>query len=188
MVSLLDRECSIQRRHQKVIEEAPSAWLSAELREKMSATAVSIGNLLSYESAGTVEFIIDVDTAEFFFLEVNTRIQVEHPITEETTGLDVVALQLYVASGGRLGDLDNFENGRAPQRGHAIECRLCAEDPIRDFLPDLGTILRWTPASERPNRHNIMEFDTQQAFATRIKSWADQTMSCFSRGRRQGHL
>jgi acetyl/propionyl-CoA carboxylase alpha subunit len=148
VVSLLDRECSIQRRHQKVIEEAPSPWLSAEMRTKMSETAIAIGTLLKYESAGTVEFIIDVDTAKFYFLEVNTRIQVEHPITEETTGVDIVALQIYVAAGGLLDDLDYFQNGIAPQVGHAIECRLCAEDPSRDFLPDLGTILRWTPATE----------------------------------------
>ncbi|CZR54818.1 related to methylcrotonyl-coa carboxylase alpha chain, mitochondrial precursor [Phialocephala subalpina] len=148
VVSLLDRECSIQRRHQKVIEEAPSPWLSAELRSRMSETAISIGDLLKYESAGTVEFIIDVETAEFFFLEVNTRIQVEHPITEETVGLDIVALQIYAASGGKLDDLEYFENGSPPQVGHAIEVRLCAEDPLRDFLPDLGVIQRWTPASE----------------------------------------
>ena len=95
----------------------------------MSKTAIEIGNLLRYESAGTVEFIVDVDTAKFYFLEVNTRIQVEHPITEETTGVDIVALQIYVASDGRLDDLGYFSNGLAPQVGHAIECRLCAEDP-----------------------------------------------------------
>jgi len=148
VVSLLDRECSIQRRHQKVIEEAPSPWLSPQLRKKMSETAILIGELLEYESAGTVEFIVDVDTAKFYFLEVNTRIQVEHPITEEITGVDIVALQVYIANGGRLDDLGYFENRMAPQVGHAIECRLCAEDPSRDFLPDVGTIRRWTPASE----------------------------------------
>lgn len=147
VVSLLDRECSIQRRHQKVIEEAPSPWLSANMRKEMSDTAIAIGKLLGYESAGTVEFIVDVETSKFYFLEVNTRIQVEHPITEETTGVDIVALQIYIASGGRLDTLGYFQNGMAPQVGHAIECRLCAEDPNRDFVPDLGTIRRWTPAS-----------------------------------------
>lgn len=147
VVSLLDRECSIQRRHQKVIEEAPSPWLTEELRVKMSNTAVAIGKLLKYESAGTVEFIVDVQTSEFFFLEVNTRIQVEHPITEETTGVDMVELQLFVATGGDLNDTGYFENGRAKQVGHAIECRLCAEDPARDFLPDHGFIRLWSPAS-----------------------------------------
>ncbi|KAN0091870.1 Carbamoyl-phosphate synthase L chain, ATP binding domain containing protein [Hyaloscypha variabilis] len=149
VVSLLDRECTIQRRHQKVIEEAPSPWLSIELRQAMSKTAMHIGKLLRYVSAGTVEFIVDVDTAKYYFLEVNTRIQVEHPITEETTGTDIVALQVYVASGGSLDELGYFDdNGLSPQAGHAIECRLCAEDPSRDFYPDLGTIQRWTPASE----------------------------------------
>ena len=162
VVSLLDRDCSIQRRHQKVIEEAPSPWLSPELRKRMSSTAVSIGNLLGYESAGTVEFIVDVETSEFFFLEVNTRIQVEHPITEETTGLDIVALQIYVASGGKLDDLDYFVDGVAPQVGHAIECRLCAEDPSRDFLPDLGVIRRWTSASDilPPSQTKHVRFET----------------------------
>lgn len=148
VVSLLDRECSIQRRHQKVIEEAPSPWLSSDLRKQMSTTAILIGTLLEYESAGTVEFIVDIDTAQYYFLEVNTRIQVEHPITEEVVGLDIVALQLYIAGGGRLDDLGYFNEGMAPQVGHAIECRLCAEDPSRDFMPDLGTIVRWTPATE----------------------------------------
>ncbi|KAH8652652.1 carbamoyl-phosphate synthase L chain, ATP binding domain-containing protein [Tricladium varicosporioides] len=146
VVSLMDRECSIQRRHQKVIEEAPSPWLKPALRQRMSATAISIGKLLGYESAGTVEFIVDIDTEEFFFLEVNTRIQVEHPITEETTGVDIVGLQIFVASGGCLEDSGYFRNGNAPQIGHAIECRLCAEDPSRDFMPDLGFVRQWKPA------------------------------------------
>ena len=148
VVSLLDRECSIQRRHQKVIEEAPSPWLSPDMRKQMSTTAILIGKLLEYESAGTVEFIVDINTANYYFLEVNTRIQVEHPITEEVVGLDIVALQVYIAGGGRLDDLGYFKNGIAPQVGHAIECRLCAEDPARDFMPDLGAIIRWTPATE----------------------------------------
>jgi len=148
VVSLMDRECSIQRRHQKVIEEAPSPWLKPHLRQKMSATAIEIGKLIGYESAGTVEFIVDVQTEEFFFLEVNTRIQVEHPITEETTGHDIVGLQIFVASSGRIDDLDCFPDGNSPQVGHAIECRLCAEDPSREFMPDLGFIRLWIPASK----------------------------------------
>ncbi|EON63139.1 hypothetical protein W97_02366 [Coniosporium apollinis CBS 100218] len=148
IVSLMDRECSIQRRHQKIIEEAPSPWLKPALRQKMSETAVAIGKLLDYESAGTVEFIVDVETTEFFFLEVNTRIQVEHPITEETTGVDIVGLQIFVAGGGHLDDLGYWHDGMAPQVGHAIECRLCAEDPSRDFMPDLGFLRQWKTASE----------------------------------------
>ena len=120
-ISLYERECSIQRRHQKVIEEAPSPYITPQLRAKMSAAATELGRLLKYEGAGTVEFIVDVKTGGFYFLEVNTRvqvvhhlksclIQVEHPITEETTLVDIVALQIYVASGGLLNDLPYLLN------------------------------------------------------------------------------
>lgn len=139
--TLFERECSIQRRHQKVIEEAPCPWLSPELRVLMSEAAKTIARLLSYENAGTVEFMVDVETSKFYFLEVNTRIQVEHAITEETTGTDMVALQIFVASGGNLNDVPALKDLR--QSGHAIECRLCAEDPNRDFLPGSGPILNW---------------------------------------------
>ncbi len=145
VISLFERECSVQRRHQKIIEEAPSPWLDQPTRDKMSQAAITIGKLISYEGAGTVEFIIDVNTKQFYFLEVNTRIQVEHPITEETTGLDIVALQIYITAGGRIAELTPLN--QLVQNGHAIECRLCAEDPVRDFMPDLGRIWRWTPAT-----------------------------------------
>lgn len=141
VVTLFDRECSIQRRHQKIIEEAPCLWLSDNLRSSMSEAAKTLGRLLSYENAGTVEYIVDVDKQKYYFLEVNTRIQVEHAITEETTGTDLVALQLYVASGGNLNDIPALEDLR--QSGHAIECRLCAEDPHQNFMPGSGTILNW---------------------------------------------
>jgi acetyl/propionyl-CoA carboxylase alpha subunit len=179
VVSLLDRECSIQRRHQKVIEEAPSPWLSSDLRKAMSKTAIHIGKLLGYTSAGTVEFIVDVDTAKYYFLEVNTRIQVEHPITEETTGTDIVALQVYVASGGSLDDLNYFRDGMSPQVGHAIECRLCAEDPSRDFYPDLGTIQRWTPASEvlTTSRNEYARFDTGVQTGSQVSVYFDSLMA-----------
>lgn len=104
-ISLFERECSIQRRHQKVIEESPSPYMTPSLRQKMSDAATELGRLLKYEGAGTVEFIVDAKTGGFYFLEVNTRVQVEHPITEETTRVDVVALQIYVASGGLLKNL-----------------------------------------------------------------------------------
>jgi acetyl/propionyl-CoA carboxylase alpha subunit len=142
VLTLFDRECSIQRRHQKIIEEAPCPWLSPELRASMSETARVLGELLSYESAGTVEFIVDISTCKYYFLEVNTRIQVEHAITEEITGVDVVALQIYVARGGRLEELDALKNLQI--NGHAIECRLCAEDPNNNFLPVSGTIVNWS--------------------------------------------
>ncbi|PVH72832.1 hypothetical protein DL98DRAFT_659826 [Cadophora sp. DSE1049] len=179
VVSLLDRECSIQRRHQKVIEEAPSPWLSDELRKAMSKTAIQIGKLLNYVSAGTVEFIVDVNTSKYYFLEVNTRIQVEHPITEETTGTDIVALQVYVASGGSLDVLGYFQDGLAPQVGHAIECRLCAEDPSRDFYPDLGTIRRWTPASAvlPRSRDACSRFDSGIETGSQVSVYFDSLMA-----------
>jgi acetyl/propionyl-CoA carboxylase alpha subunit len=139
---LLDRECSIQYRYQKVIEEALSPWLLLDLCEQMSKTGILIGNLLEYKSAGIVEFIIDINTAKYYFLEVNTRIQVRHPITEEVVGLDIVALQIYIASRGRLDDLGYFNDEMAPQVRYAIKYCLYAKDPFRDFMPDLGTIVR----------------------------------------------
>ena len=144
VVSFWERECSIQRRHQKVIEETPCLWLTQDKRRAMSATARKIGEILKYEGAGTVEFVVDVVSGKFYFLEFNTRLQVEHPITEEVTGFDLVALQLFVAAGGSLASLTNLRS--IPQNGHAIECRLCAEDPQRDFFPEHGTIRLWRPA------------------------------------------
>lgn len=179
VVSLSDRECSIQRRHQKIIEEAPSPWLSADLRKEMNKKAIDIGKLLNYESAGTVEFIVDVKAAKFYFLEVNTRIQVEHPITEETSGLDIVGLQIYVAGGGRLDDTGYFTNGVAPQVGHAIECRLCAEDPYRDFVPDVGVIRRWTPASKilPASRSEYARFETGIETGSQISIYFDSLIA-----------
>jgi acetyl/propionyl-CoA carboxylase alpha subunit len=145
VISLFDRDCSLQRRHQKVIEEAPCSFLTPEIRKHMGEVAVKIANLINYDGAGTVEFILDIPTGQFYFLEVNARLQVEHPITEEITGLDLVALQIYVASGGRLRDLPVLAD--LSPRGHSIEARLCAEDPQRDFFPSLGRIALWRPAS-----------------------------------------
>ncbi|KAF2035284.1 hypothetical protein EK21DRAFT_107408 [Setomelanomma holmii] len=144
VVSLWDRDCSVQRRHQKVIEEAPCPWLSDDMRKRMSASATRIAELIGYECAGTVEFVVDVVAEKYYFLEVNARLQVEHPITEEITGVDLVSLQLYVASGGRLDDLEPLQ--KVARRGHAIECRLCAEDAHRDFFPEHGTVKVWQPA------------------------------------------
>ncbi|KAE8373929.1 carboxyl transferase domain-containing protein [Aspergillus bertholletiae] len=141
VVSFLDRDCSVQRRHQKVIEETPCPFLSDETRRKMSATAVRIAKLIGYENAGTVEFVVDVTSGKFYFLEVNARLQVEHPITEEVTGFDLVSLQLFVAAGGKLQGLPTVT-----QQGHAIECRLCAEDPQNNFFPEHGMVHLWRPA------------------------------------------
>jgi acetyl-CoA carboxylase biotin carboxylase subunit len=135
LVHLWERECSIQRRHQKVIEEAPSPALDAARREAMGQAAVALGKAVGYTSAGTVEFIAD-QAGAFYFLEVNTRLQVEHPVTEMTTGLDLVREQLRIARGEPLG-----YDAAPPQRGHAIEVRLCAEDAANDYLPTTGTLL-----------------------------------------------
>jgi acetyl/propionyl-CoA carboxylase alpha subunit len=138
IVSLFERECSIQRRHQKIVEESPSPVMGPELRDRMGKAAVAAAAAVGYIGAGTVEFL--VQGVDFFFLEMNTRLQVEHPVTEMVTGLDLVRLQIEIADGGPLPDqaLD------AHIDGHAIECRLYAEDPANDFLPAVGTIHDFT--------------------------------------------
>jgi acetyl/propionyl-CoA carboxylase alpha subunit len=139
VVHCFERECSVQRRYQKIIEETPSPLLDDAMRSTMGETAVAIARAISYSSAGTVEFIVDSKTREYFFLEVNTRIQVEHPITEAITGLDLVALQIQVADNRSLTEL-GITQASITRTGHAIECRLCAEDPSRDFLPSTGRV------------------------------------------------
>ena len=135
-VHLLERECSIQRRHQKIIEETPSTALTPDLREKMGAAAVAAARAAGYVNAGTVEFLLDHED-RFYFLEVNTRLQVEHPITEMVTGIDLVRLQIEIANGQPL----SLKQSDIRQRGHAIECRIYAEDPQNDFLPSPGKIV-----------------------------------------------
>ena len=135
VVYLGERECSVQRRHQKVIEEAPSAVVTPELRRKMGETAVQVAKAAGYFNAGTVEFLVDKDL-NYYFLEMNTRLQVEHPVTELVTGLDLVHLQIHVASGGKL----PFKQEDVQLRGHAIECRIYAEDPDNNFFPSPGEI------------------------------------------------
>jgi 3-methylcrotonyl-CoA carboxylase alpha subunit len=130
-----ERECSIQRRYQKIIEETPSPALSDNLRLEICETAVKIAESISYEGAGTVEFILGED-GNYFFLEMNTRLQVEHPITEMVTGVDLVELQILVAQGEKL----NFKQDEISQRGHSIECRIYAENPDKDFMPSIGKI------------------------------------------------
>jgi acetyl/propionyl-CoA carboxylase alpha subunit len=136
IVHLFDRECSIQRRHQKIIEEAPSPTLMPEIRTRLLKTAVSIAKSLNYTSAGTLEFLFD-QNLNFYFLEMNTRIQVEHPITEAITGIDIVKEQINIAQGGSL----SFRQDEISYSGHAIECRVYAEDPFSDFTPSSGEIL-----------------------------------------------
>ncbi len=144
VVHLGERECSIQRRHQKIVEEAPSPIIDAEMRTAMGEAALSLARHMGYESAGTVEFLVDDVTREFFFLEVNTRLQVEHPVTEEVTGIDLVREQLRVAGGAELG----YDQGDIDWTGSAIEVRLYAEDPDNDFLPATGTLSAYRPADE----------------------------------------
>lgn len=136
VIHLLERECSIQRRHQKIIEETPSPALTPELREKMGIAAVAAARAAGYVNAGTVEFLLDGSGA-FYFLEVNTRLQVEHPITELTTGLDLVRLQIEIAAGNKL----SLRQEDIRARGHAIECRIYAEDPENSFFPCPGKII-----------------------------------------------
>ena len=144
IVHLGERECSIQRRHQKIVEESPSPMVDEEMREKMGEAAIKLASKLKYESAGTVEFLVDEKTKEFWFLEVNTRLQVEHPVTEEVTGIDLVKEQLRIASGEELGyeqiDIDFY--------GSSIEVRLYAEDPGNDFLPVTGKMIAFEPSDD----------------------------------------
>jgi acetyl-CoA carboxylase, biotin carboxylase subunit len=142
VVHLFDRECSIQRRHQKIIEESPSPSVPPEVRERMGQVAVKAAKSIGYVGAGTFEFIFDNSTKEFFFMEMNTRLQVEHPITEMVTNTDLVQEQLRVAAGQKL----SFKQEDIKQRGHAIECRICAEDP-QTFMPSPGYIRRFRPPS-----------------------------------------
>jgi len=135
-IHLFERECSIQRRHQKIIEESPSLFLTRELRQKMGKAAVAAARAASYVNAGTVEFLVD-GAANFYFLEMNTRLQVEHPVTEMTTGVDLVRQQIEIAAGNRL----QYTQEDIVPRGHAMECRIYAEDPEKGFFPSPGRIV-----------------------------------------------
>lgn len=137
VLHLYDRECSIQRRHQKVVEEAPCAILTDELRAEMAEAAISVAKSCDYVNAGTIEFLVDADR-NFYFLEMNTRLQVEHPVTELITGLDLVSLQILVAEGKKL----PFTQQEIEKNGHAVECRIYAENPREHFLPDTGTLTK----------------------------------------------
>ncbi|MGY9073724.1 MAG: ATP-binding protein [Acidimicrobiales bacterium] len=152
VLHLFERECSIQRRHQKIIEEAPSSAVTPTMRDRMGAAAVAAVEAIGYYSAGTVEFLLngEGDDAEFFFLEVNTRLQVEHPVTEEITGLDLVREMVRVADGEPLG----YAQADLTITGHAIEARLYAEDPANGFLPATGTIEIWEPATSPSARYD----------------------------------
>ena len=146
VAALFERECSIQRRHQKLIEEAPSPVMTEELWQHMREASIRLAKAAGYVGAGTVEFMLDDATGEFYFLEVNARLQVEHPVTEAITGLDLVRLQFFVAQGERLENLVSEEimaGNRKSIRGHAIELRVVAENPSKGFLPSIGKLIGW---------------------------------------------
>lgn len=151
VVHLGERECSTQRRHQKLIEEAPSPVVDQRLRAELGAAAVSLAKRVNYEGAGTVEFVFDEADRRFYFLEMNTRIQVEHPVTEMVTGRDLVALQILIAGGQPL----PFQQEDIHLDGHAIECRINAEDPARQFAPSPGRLSAWSPPA-----HDDVRIDT----------------------------
>ena len=139
LVHLFERECSVQRRHQKIIEETPSPLLTPEIREQMGKAAVAAAKAVHYYNAGTIEFILDPTTSQYYFLEMNTRLQVEHPITELVAGIDLVQWQIRIAAGEKF----QFAQSDFHQHGHAIECRVYAEDPANGFLPSTGSLLQF---------------------------------------------
>ncbi|MFN3359705.1 MAG: acetyl/propionyl/methylcrotonyl-CoA carboxylase subunit alpha, partial [Pseudomonas sp.] len=159
LIYLGERDCSIQRRHQKVIEEAPCPVMTAALRQAMGEAALKAGRAVNYVGAGTVEFLLDRH-GQFYFLEMNTRLQVEHPVTELTTGFDLVAWQLQIAAGQTL----PVTQEQITLTGHAMEVRLYAEDPARGFVPQTGDVLRWEPAPGVRIDHGLREGDTISPF------------------------
>ena len=158
VVYLNERECSIQRRHQKVIEEAPSPFISEATRKAMGEQAVALAKAVKYQSAGTVEFVVGKDQ-DFYFLEMNTRLQVEHPVTECITGLDLVEQMIRVAAGEKL----SITQQDVKRDGWAIECRINAEDPFRNFLPSTGRLVRFTPPQE-----TMFQADTSKKYGVRV--------------------
>jgi len=193
IVHLGERECSIQRRHQKIIEESPSPRIDPFMREEIGQAAVKLAKKIKYYSAGTVEFLFDDKTDEFWFLEVNTRLQVEHPVTEEVTGIDLVAEQIKIARGDEL----EFTQDDIDWHGHAIEARLYAEDPGNNFLPEIGTLhaydttlaseVRWDSGVEEGNIIGT-DFDPM---LSKVISWAPNRIDAankLARGLEKAHI
>ena len=143
VIHLMERDCSIQRRHQKIIEETPSPVLTPELRQRMGEAAVAVARAAGYQNAGTAEFLLDEESGQFYFLEMNTRLQVEHPISEAVLGLDLVEWQVRIAAGEPL----TLEQEDLRTSGHAVECRIYAEDPYNNFAPSAGKLTHWLPPS-----------------------------------------
>jgi len=193
VVHLGERECSIQRRHQKIIEESPSPRIDPFLREEMGQAAIKLAKKIKYCSAGTVEFLFDDKTDEYWFLEVNTRLQVEHPVTEEVTGIDLVAEQIKIARGDEL----EFAQDDIDWHGHAIEARLYAEDPGNNFLPEIGTLhaydtslaseVRWDSGVEEGSVIGT-DFDPM---LSKVISWAPDRIDAankLARGLEKAHM
>jgi geranyl-CoA carboxylase alpha subunit len=172
VIHLGERDCSIQRRHQKVVEESPSPFVDPELRSRMGEAAVNAAKACDYVGAGTVEFLVDADK-NFYFLEMNTRLQVEHPVTEMVTGLDLVEMQLSVANGQPL----PLTQGQVQLKGHAIEVRLYAEDPRDNFMPQTGRVLSWKPSSKARVDSGIQEGQTISPYydpmLAKVITWSD---------------
>jgi propionyl-CoA carboxylase alpha chain len=158
VIYLNERECSIQRRHQKVIEEAPSPFISDATRKAMGEQAVQLAKAVKYQSAGTVEFVVGKDQ-DFYFLEMNTRLQVEHPVTECITGVDLVEMMIRVAAGEKL----PLTQADVKRNGWAIECRINAEDPFRNFLPSTGRLVRFATPHQ-----TMFQSDTQALYGVRV--------------------
>ncbi|MBU1676342.1 biotin carboxylase, partial [bacterium] len=184
-IHVFERECSVQRRHQKVIEESPSPSLTPELRERICAAAVRTAESVDYRGAGTVEFILS-DQGEFFFLEMNTRLQVEHPITEMVTGTDLVRAQLHIAAGDGI----PYAQEELSQRGWAIEFRVYAEDPGRNFAPSIGRITTYNPPSGpgvRLDTGIYQGFDVPihyDPLLAKLVIWGEDRGQAIARGRR----
>ena len=181
-IHLGERDCSVQRRHQKLIEEAPSPAVSPELRARMGAVAVAAVKSIGYEGAGTLEFLLDA-SGEFYFMEMNTRLQVEHPVTEAITGLDLVELQLRVASGEPLG----LRQQDIQFSGHAIEVRLCSEDAGQDFMPQSGRMALWEMPDELRVEHALQSGSEIPPFYDFDDCEADQPWGNPRRGAAQAH-
>ena len=189
VLPFVERECSIQRRHQKVVEETPSVAVSAELRQAMASAAADVARSVGYINAGTIEFLLDED-GRFYFLEMNTRLQVEHPITEMVTGLDLVRWQIRIARGERL-DLDPIR--LLSPVGHAIECRIYAEDPDNNFMPSPGVVLQLRP----PSGPGVRDDGSVTAglavpifydpMISKLVTWAEDRSSAIARMRRALH-